>query len=406
LELAHKILLETTEAEEAYFRKACGIARFSWNWALATWNEEYKAGRKPTAFKLKKQFNQIKAAEFPWVYEVTKYACQQPFLFLGKAFSNFFRDVKKPQNQRRHRYPKFKKKGKSIDSFYIGGDQIQVEGNRVKIPNLGWVKMKENLRWGGNILSATVSRQADKWFVSLCVDVNFSAIPCKNQASIGVDLGVLSLATLSDGKVEEGPKPLKHFLHRLKRIQRKRSKKVLGSSNFKKIKKKEGKLHYKICCIRKDTLHKLTTKLTEQYQYISVEDLNVKGMLSNHKLARSISDMGFYEFKRQLLYKAKMKGNTVFIADQWFASSKTCSSCDTKKETLALSAREFRCDSCGLKINRDLNAARNLEKQLYTESSSGIYACGQDGSYNLLKGDRKPAWLNQEKEPVQICVGF
>ena len=101
-----------------------------------------------------------------------------------------------------------------------------------------------------------------------------------------------------------------------------------------------------------------------------------------------------------------MKGNTVFIADQWFASSKTCSVCDAKKESLALSEREFRCDSCGLKINRDINSARILEKQLYTESSSGIYACGQDGSYNLLKGDRKPAWWNQEKEPVQICIGF
>jgi len=144
----------------------------------------------------------------------------------------------------------------------------------------------------------------------------------------------------------------------------------------------------RITCIRKDTLHKLTTHLTRTYQYIAIEDLNVKEMMANHNLARAISDMGFYEFKRQLLYKANMKGNVVYLADPWFASTKTCSECHTIKDHIYLNERIFHCEHCGLKIDRDLNASRNLENLLYTESSSGIYACGQDGSYDLLQVDK------------------
>ena len=406
MNLAHKIRLTPTDVQVTYFKKGCGVARFAWNWGLNRWNELYKSGEKPNALKLKKEFNAIKKKEYPWTFEVTKYASQQPFIFLGKAFSNFFKDRKKPKNKRRFGYPKFKKKGKSFDSFYIGGDQLKVQDNKVKIPNLGWVEMTEILRFEGKIQSATISRQADKWFISFCIDAIFTPKICENQASIGVDLGVKSLATLSDGTVYDGSKPLNFYQRRLKRLQRKRAKKQKGSNNFYKASMREARLHYKIGCIRKDALHKLTTSLTDNYRYIGVEDLNVKGMLANHKLARAISDMGFHEFKRQLIYKAQMKGNVIFVADGWFASSKTCCMCGFKKETLELSERTFSCEQCGSVLDRDLNAARNLEKLLYTESSSGIYACGQDGSYDLIHSGHKPAWLNQEKEPVQICIGF
>lgn len=388
-----------------YFKKACGVARFSWNWALGRWNELYKSNDKPNALKLKKEFNALKDKQFPWVYEVTKYASQQPFIFLGQAFTQFFRQVKK-SHKNKHRYPKFKKKGKCIDSFYIGGDQVKILDTQVKIPNLGWVDMTESVRWPGNILSATVSRQADKWFISFCVETNISPMPCESQASIGVDLGINTLATLSDGNIFMSSKPLTFFQRRLKRLQRQRGKKQLGSHNFNKAKLNEARLHYKIHCIRKDLLHKLTTQLTNRYKYICIEDLNVKGMMANRKLSQAISDLGFYEFKRQILYKAQMKGNVVFLASQWFASSKTCSQCHRIKETLGLNERIFHCEDCNLILGRDLNAARNLENQLYTESSSGIYACGQDGSYDLLQANRKPAWSKQEKELVQICIGF
>lgn len=406
MQRAHKIRLTPKSADEECFQKACGIARFTWNWALGQWNEEYKAGLKPNALALKKRFNALKEKEFPWIYEVTKYASQQPFIFLSRAFSNFFRDCGKPKKAKQFHYPKFKKKGKCRDSFYIGGDQVKVLGDKVKIPNLGWVEMTEHLRWQGKIESATVTRHADKWFISFCVETSMVPSPCESQASVGVDLGVSVLATLSDGQENVGAKPLKTYLRRLKRLQRARSKAVLGSNNFSKLKLREARLHYKIYCIRKDALHKLTSGLVDKYRYISIEDLNIRGMLLNHKLARAIADMGFYEFKRQLLYKAAQKGNTVLVMDPWFASTKTCCVCDAKKTVFTLGERIFQCENCGLKIGRDLNASRTLEKQLFTGSSPGIYACGQNGSFDLLQGNRKPVWLNQEKEPVQICIGF
>ena len=406
MNLAHKIRLTPSELDIAYFKKACGVARFTWNWALSEWNKQYQSGKKPNALSLKKEFNALKKLDFPWIFEVTKYASQQPFIFLGKAFANFFKDFKKTKKTRQFRYPQFKKKGKCRDGFYIGGDQVKILENKVKIPNLGWVTMTETLRWTGNIQSATITRHADKWFISFSVETSMKPETCKSQASVGVDLGVLKLATLSDGIEVEGSKPLKSYQRRLKRLQRQRTKKTLNSNNFAKASMREARLHYKIGCIRKDSLHKLTTQLTKNYRYICIEDLNVKGMMANHKLARAISDMSFYEFKRQLIYKAEMKGNTVLIVDRFFASSKLCSRCDAKNEALKLSDRTFHCKHCGLKINRDLNASRTLEKQLYTGSSPGIYACGQDGSYDLKNGNRKLAWMNQEKEPVQICIGF
>lgn len=289
--LSHKVRLQPTKRDETYFRKACGIARFTWNHALAEWIRQYQAGEQPNGFSLKKAFNAIKPTEFPWMYEVTKYASQQPFIHLQKSFQNFFKG--------NARYPKFKKKG-IHDSFYIGNDHIQVKGKRIRLPKLGWVKMRESLRFKGRIQSATISRTADKWFVSLHVELAEMPEPCESQARVGVDLGIKQLATTFDGKITisvPGPKPLRHKLKKLKRAQRSLSAKQKGSKNRDKQRLKVAKLHYRIRCIRQDVLHKLTTALTKKYSVIAIEDLNVKGMLANHKLARSISDMGFLSFE-------------------------------------------------------------------------------------------------------------
>jgi putative transposase len=152
--LAHKIKLNPNNIQRTYFQKASGVARFSWNWGLARWNELYKIGEKPSGMSLKKEFNSLKKSQFTFTYEVTKYASQQPFLQLKSAFKSFF---KKERGK-----PRFKKKNRSKDSFYIGGDQIKVDGKKVKIPNLGWVKMSENIRFGGKILNATISKIAHK----------------------------------------------------------------------------------------------------------------------------------------------------------------------------------------------------------------------------------------------------
>src|ERR1044072_6435186 len=184
----HKIRLDPTYKQESYFCKACGVARFAWNWALAKWEEKYQADENTNALELKKEFNALKSEKFPWIYEVTKYASQQPFIHSQKAFQGFF--------AKRTKYPKYKQKGIN-DRFYIGGDQIQIENKRIRIPNLGWVRLRESLRFVGRITGATISRSASYWFVSVNVEVSFVPAVCESQASVGVDLGIKTLATLS-----------------------------------------------------------------------------------------------------------------------------------------------------------------------------------------------------------------
>jgi putative transposase len=375
LSLAHQIRLRPNREQETYFKKACGISRFTWNWALAAWKQGYEKGEKPNALELKKRFNAIKAEEFPWIYEVTKYASQQPFLHLQSAFQRFF--------QKQSRYPRFKKRG-IHDSFYLGGDQVEVQGKRVRFPKLGWVRMRESLRFSGKIHSATVSRKADHWYVSLSVELSEMPKPCESQEGVGVDLGINRLATLSNGETFEGPKPLKNKLKKLRRRSRQLSRKKQGSKNRQKARLKLARLHHRIRNIRQDALHKLTSYLTTSFDLTVIEDLNVKGMIRNPRLSRAIHDMGFHEFRRQLGYKSTLRGCHYVAVDRWLPSSKMCSRCNVIQEDLSLGERTLRCEACGLVIDRDLNAAHNIARvildPLSTVSSIGIQACGEESS--------------------------
>src|SRR5699024_186284 len=261
---------------------------------------------------------------------------QMAIIQLGEAFNNFFAG--------RAKYPVFRKKG-IRDRFTITNDQFRVEGSRIRIPKLGWVRMREPLRFTGKIQSATISRVAHRWFVSIAVDtVDLSHLPkAENQGAVGVDLGVSALATLSTGETLIGPKPHKALLNRIRRLSRSLSRKQKGSANRKKAKARLAKLHARAANIRRDSLHKLTTRLTQHHSIIGIEDLNVSGMVKNRHLARAITDMGFFEFRRQLEYKAAMRGNQVVIIDRWYPSSKTCSTCGHKRETMPLSIRKWRC---------------------------------------------------------------
>ena len=359
--LSHKIQLSPNKQQAEYFAQACGISRFTWNWALDKWKAMYATGESPTGMGLKKVFNSIKREEYPWTMNVTKYACQQPFLNLQKAFRSFFTG--------KSEHPQFKKKGVH-DSFYIGCDAFSVINNKVRIPKLGNVRMTECLGFSGKILNATVSRVADKWFISIAVQMQVTPGTCENQAGVGVDLGIKALATLSNGETFDGPQPLKIMLAKLKRLQQALARKQRGSRNRAKAKRKLARLHYKISCIRQDGLHKLTTYLANNFSEIVIEDLNVSGMMANHKLARAIADMGFYEFKRQLLYKAELSGAKVVLADRWYPSSKTCSQCGTIHTELTLADRTYICSNCGLQIDRDLNAAINLQNYPQTVASA------------------------------------
>lgn len=364
--LAHRIALDPTVKQSIALAKACGVARFTWNWALDQWNKKYEAGEKPNGFKLQKEWNKVKGELYPWVYESPKDANQRPFLNLQKAFQGFF---KKTSGR-----PAFKKKGEH-DSFYVSNDLFSTASLAIRLPRVGAVRLAEPLRFTGKIMGAVVSREADRWFISIQVDTEVEPLP-KSDKTVGVDLGLKTAVVCSDGAEFTAPKPLKNNLKRLKRRARWHSRKQKGSSNRKKSQYKLARLHARVKHIRHDWLHKVTSKLIHENQVICIEDLNVKGMMANHKLSRAISDIGFYEFRRQLEYKAKMYGRTLSVVSRWLPSSKTCSNCGCKKDVLALSERVFRCGGCGFELDRDLNAAKNI----HTAGLAGINACGPEGS--------------------------
>lgn len=364
---AHRIELNPNNKQATYFAKASGVARFAFNWALAEWKRRYEAGGKPNQVMLRRELNAIKREQFPWMLEVTKNAPQMAIIQLGEAFRKFFK--------KRSLYPKFRKKGIN-DRFTLTNDQFALNGSHIRIPNLGWVRMRESLRFVGKVLSATISRKADRWFASIAIEIETSKTKPsirENQAEIGVDLGVSAFATLSTGEVIQGPKPHKTLIQRLRRLSKSLSRKQKGSNNRKKAKLKLAELHYRIANIRRDALQQLTTRLTRDYNLICIEDLHIKGMLQNRRLSRSIADMGFYEFRRQLEYKAAVNDVKIVVADRWFASSKRCSACHYKLNELPLSVREWQCPACGAEHQRDVNAAINLKNWAV---SSTVTACG------------------------------
>jgi len=396
--VAHKIALDTNNAQATYLGRAAGTARFAYNWALAEWKRQYEAWKadanfpKPTQAALRRQLNAVKREQFPWMLEVTKNAPQMAIIQLGQAFQNFFAG--------RARYPQFRKKGVH-ERFSLTNDQLDIDGSRIRIPNLGWVRMRETLRFAGKIMSATISRVAECWYVSLAVDIaDSSHLPqAENQGVAGVDLGVSALATLSTGESIPGPKPHKALLDRLRRLSRNLSRKQKGAANRRKAKAKLAKLHGRIAAIRADALHKLTTDLTRRFHTVGIEDLNVRGMVRNRHLARSIADMGFFELRRQLEYKAQMRGGRIVVADRFFASSKTCSSCRHKLDALPLAVREWTCPCCATKHKRDVNAAINLKNMA---AGSAVSACGEEGSGSGRKTRVKPASTKQEVSFVHV----
>jgi putative transposase len=335
------------------------VARFAWNWALAEWGRQYQAGEKPNESALRKQLNAIKHTSFPWMAEVPKSVPQQAVKNLGRAFANFF--------EKRARRPVFKKKGQCRDSarFDNGPGTFTCSGKSIKLPLVGWVKTRESLRFAGRPLSAVVSCVAGRWFVSVAVEVEHTMPVRENQAAdVGVDLGVSTAATLSTGEKREGPKPLRQLLRKLRRLSKRHSRKRGGSANRARSAHRLARLHYRICCVRADWLHKTTTELVRRFDRIAIEDLNVRGMVASHSLSRSISDVGFFEFRRQLTYKADLYGSSLHVADRFFPSSKLCSQCGHKLDRLPLCVRHWTCPVCGTRHDRDINSAVNLVQQL------------------------------------------
>ncbi|MCM0589870.1 MAG: transposase [Gloeotrichia echinulata DEX184] len=382
--LGFKTQLKVNKQQRLLLAQHAGVARHAWNQGLALCQQVLIHNRTnpdekikfPTAIDLHKWLVAAVKSTHPWYYEVSKCAPQYALRYLSDSFKSFFNKVKG--------FPNFKKKGRN-DSFTLDG-AIHIDHKKIRVPVIGWLKTYELLSFGYKPKSVTISKQANKWFISWKIELETSKTP-KKEEFVGVDLGINHLAILSTTEVFEGAKSYKKSEEKLAKMQYLNRHKQVGSSNYRKTQIKIARLHQKIANIRKDTLHKITTYISKNHAVIGIEDLNVSGMLANGKLSKAIADMGFYEFRRQLEYKTQLYGSKLVIVDRFYPSSKTCSSCGEKKSSLSLSQRVFQCDNCGFECNRDLNAAINLRKEAVRLT---VLACGLDSAdTSRLKQEEK-----------------
>jgi putative transposase len=376
------------------------VARHAYNWALARWKEARAEGKRVKIKDLKAQYNAIKAREFPWCSNVTKCAAERAFVDLAQAFANYWR-MKKEGTQPKLKHPRkdgeeagfphFKSRKHDRLSFYLANDKFWVDGYTLYVPKLGHVNMTEKLRFQGKIVSGTIFFEAGWWFVSIAVEMAHE-IPTHSGSAVGIDLGLKTLATLSDGTVFENQRHYRRSLGRIKGLSKGLSRRVEHSHNWWKNAKKLAVAHYRVAQKRQDTLHKMTTHVARTYALVGLEDLNVTGMLANHCLSQAVSDASFFEVKRQLLYKTEQSGGYVQLVDRWYPSSKTCSRCGWVDRDQTLADRVFRCETCGLSIDRDLNASVNIRNEALRRisdvpgvaSSGRKFACGVGSSGSLV----------------------
>lgn len=384
---AYRYEVQPTAGQTTSMRRHADAARFAYNWGKATCDEHYAATGKHISFnELNKILNEIKREQFPWMLSVSARAPQCALRNLDKAYQNAFRNMKVG---RKPGFPEFKKRGVAKSTFSFS-EKIFVRGNRkIQLLTIGRLRTKDSTEnFEGRIFGATVSCEADRWFVSLNVEVERPGPVNTSTDVVGVDLGLKTFATLSDGTTFESPRPLKKHLKRLQRVSRQHSRKRKGSNNRRRHALRLARLHRKIRNTRKDFLHKTTTMLAKTKRCIVVEDLAVKNMMRNRRLACSISDQGWAEFRRMLEYKMVWYGSTLQVIGRFEPTSKTCSSCGCVKSGLTLEDRVFVCPDCGLEIDRDLNAAINI-RNLSTGSSPGSHACGEKSSGSKASASKR-----------------
>ena len=390
----HKVALDLNNVQAGHMAKTAGTARFAHNWALARWQALYDVWQsdpagspRPNQLLIRRELNSVKATEFPWMSEVTKCAPQEAIIDLGRAFTNFFAG--------RARCPRFHRKGVR-DSFRVSSGFFAVDGNRLRLPHVGWVTMRESLRWpGARVLSVTLSKRRGRWHAAIACELPDPA-PAPKPAGpvVGVDVGTRGYVT-SEGDIIATPQALRRAQRRLRRAQQALSRKTKGSNNRAKAKARVARLHAKVADIRADWLHQLTSRLAGGHGVICVEDLNVRGMTARPKpkpgpdrpgvylkngakakagLNKAILDAGFGEFRRQLEYKCPERGGRLVVADRWYPSSRMCNKCGARTKHLPLHVRKWTCENCGTSHHRDVNAAINLRNHAV---SSTVSACGE-----------------------------
>ncbi|MGN9812927.1 IS607 family element RNA-guided endonuclease TnpB [Micromonospora sp. BQ11] len=392
---AYRFALDLTSVQERAVLAHVGAARFAHNWALAKVRAVLNQRAAERSYgvpdgqltesmswslpALRKAWNAAKAEVAPWWPEVSKEAFNTGLDALARGLTNWVDSHNERRAGRPIGFPRFKSRRRSSASvrFTTGAIRIEPDRMHVVLPRLGRLKLHESARklarrldnGTGRIMSATVRRDGGRWHVSYTVEVDRAdRVPALPGSTVGVDVGLTHLAVLSTGEVVPNPRHLGQAQRRLRRLGRALSRKTgpdrhTGrgpSRRWQRARARLGRAHARVASLRRDGLHKLTTRLAREHGTIVVEALNVTGMMANRRLARHIADAGFAEIRRQLAYKTTWNGGRLRVADRWYPSSKTCSGCGTVKTKLALAEREYHCQPCGLVLDRDLNAARNL----------------------------------------------
>ena len=371
-----KLRMYPLHSQETYFNRTIGSARFTYNFYLNEKMEVYKETGQSLSYSVfKKAFNQLKDHPYyNFLKEPDKFALESAMENVDDAFERFF----KGQN----RYPRRKKKHAAKQSYTTKSTnnniKLDIEKQKIQLPKAGWVPVRLSAKhrkmfaedgFPGKIQTATITRHSSgQWFVSLKIE---QVLPIQpkieisnfEEAATGCDLGITHFLITSDGEKIENPRYLNRSLKHLASLQKQLSKKKKGSKNFAKAKRKVAKLHLKITNQRKDFLHKISRQLVNENQVIVLEDLNVKGMVKNKKLARHISDVSWSTFKTLLSYKCGWEGKYLILVDRFFPSSKQCGGCGEKNVMLTLSERIWACSSCGQEHDRDINAAKNIKKE-------------------------------------------
>ena len=398
----YKYRIYPTEEQKVIFSKHFGCCRFVYNYFLNREKEFYLNNKEDieskrikghnTAFDNQKVLTQMKKQEeFSWLKEVGSHSLGITLKNLEIAYNNFFK--------KRAKFPKFKKKS-HYQSYNIDNLTLYIEEGRVYIPKIkDGVKIIEHRPLEGKILNGTISKTADeKYFISITVEKEIEELPVETN-KIGLDLGIKDFAVISNGTKISNPHFKKKEVKKLKKLQRALSRKQKNSRRREKCRIKLARKQNKIVNKKNDFLHKLSSKLINENQVICLEDLNVKGMVKNHRLAESISECSWFEFVRQLEYKAKWYGRTVVKIDRFFPSSKTCSNCGFIKDNLTLKEREWTCPKCGAELDRDLNASKNILKQGLNSLSFGTNEYSRGDEVKLKSPVVKRYRLrNDEKE--------